>query len=37
VGTATGLVVPLLAFQPADGRSPAVTLAPAPGGLMLIF
>jgi membrane-associated phospholipid phosphatase len=37
VGTATGLVVPLLAYQPADGRRPAVMLAPAPGGLAVIF
>jgi membrane-associated phospholipid phosphatase len=36
-GTATGLVVPLLVFQPADGRKPAVSLAPAPGGLAVIF
>jgi membrane-associated phospholipid phosphatase len=37
MGTATGLVIPLLAFQPADARRPAVTLAPAPGGLALVF
>jgi membrane-associated phospholipid phosphatase len=37
VGTAAGLVVPLLAYQPADGRKPAVVLAPAPGGLAVIF
>jgi membrane-associated phospholipid phosphatase len=37
VGTTTGLVVPLLAYQPADGRRPAVTLVPAPGGLAVIF
>ena len=37
VGTATGLVVPLLAFQPDGGRRPAVTLAPAPGGLAVLF
>jgi membrane-associated phospholipid phosphatase len=37
VSTATGLVVPLLAYQPADGRRPAVVLAPAPGGLAVIF
>jgi membrane-associated phospholipid phosphatase len=37
VGTASGLVVPLLAFHPADERKPAVTLVPAPGGLALIF
>lgn len=37
VGTAAGLVVPLLAYQPADGRRPAVLLAPAPGGLAVIF
>ncbi len=37
VGTATGLVVPLLAYQPADGRKPAVMLAPAPGGLAVVF
>lgn len=37
IGTATGLAIPLLAFQPADGREPAVTLAPAPGGLAVIF
>ncbi len=37
IGTATGLVVPLLAFQPADGRQPAVVLAPAPGGLAVLF
>jgi membrane-associated phospholipid phosphatase len=36
-GTATGLVVPLLAFQPADAPRPLVTLAPAPGGLALLF
>jgi membrane-associated phospholipid phosphatase len=36
-GTASGLVVPLLAYQPADGRTPAVALAPAPGGLAVIF
>jgi membrane-associated phospholipid phosphatase len=37
VGTATGLVIPLLAYQPADGRKPALVLAPAPGGLAVIF
>jgi membrane-associated phospholipid phosphatase len=37
VGTTTGLVVPLLAFQPADARRSPVTLAPAPGGLALVF
>ena len=37
VGTATGLVVPLLAYQPVDGRRTAVLLAPAPGGLAVIF
>jgi membrane-associated phospholipid phosphatase len=37
VGTATGLVVPLLAFHRADGRGPPVTLVPAPGGLALHF
>ncbi len=37
IGTATGLAIPLLVFQPADGRKPAVTLAPAPGGLAVIF
>ncbi len=37
IGTAAGLVVPLIAFQPADGRRPAVLLAPAPGGLAVIF
>ena len=36
-GTATGLVVPLLVFPPAAGRRPALTLAPAPGGLAVIF
>lgn len=36
-GTATGLVVPLLAFQPAGAPRPLVTLAPAPGGLALLF
>jgi membrane-associated phospholipid phosphatase len=36
-GTATGLVVPLLAFQPAGAPAPLVTLAPAPGGLALLF
>ena len=37
VGTTTGLVVPLLAYQPADARKPSITLAPAPGGLALLF
>ena len=37
MGTATGLVVPWLAFQPADGRAPPVMLAPAPGGLAVLF
>ena len=37
VGSATGLLVPLLAYQPADGRKPAVWLAPAPGGLAVVF
>jgi membrane-associated phospholipid phosphatase len=37
VGTASGLVVPLLVFHQADERKPAVTLVPAPGGLALIF
>jgi membrane-associated phospholipid phosphatase len=37
VGTATGLAVPLLAFQPADGRAPGLTLAPAPGGVAILF
>jgi hypothetical protein len=36
-GTATGLLVPLLAFQPAGAPRPTVTLAPAPGGLALLF
>jgi membrane-associated phospholipid phosphatase len=36
-GTATGLLVPLLAFQPAGAPRPAVTLVPAPGGLALLF
>jgi hypothetical protein len=37
VGTTTGLVIPLLVFHPADGRTPAVTVVPAPGGLALLF
>ncbi len=37
IGTATGLVVPLLAYQPEDGRKPPVQLVPAPGGLAVIF
>jgi membrane-associated phospholipid phosphatase len=37
VGSATGLLVPLLAYQPADGRKPAVSLAPAPGGFAVVF
>jgi hypothetical protein len=36
-GTATGLVVPLLAYQPVGAPRPLVTLAPAPGGLALLF
>jgi membrane-associated phospholipid phosphatase len=36
-GTATGLVVPWLAYQPAGAPRPLVTLAPAPGGLALLF
>ena len=37
VGTAVGLAVPLLVLHPADERTPAVTLVPAPGGLALLF
>jgi hypothetical protein len=37
VGTAVGLVVPILVMRPADGRRPAAVLAPAPGGLALLF
>jgi hypothetical protein len=37
VGTASGLVVPLLVFHPADDRKPVVALMPAPGGLALVF
>jgi membrane-associated phospholipid phosphatase len=37
VGTASGLVVPLLVFHRADERRPAVSLMPAPGGLALVF
>jgi membrane-associated phospholipid phosphatase len=37
VGTASGLLVPLVAYQPADGRKPAVLLAPAPGGFAVVF
>jgi membrane-associated phospholipid phosphatase len=37
VGSATGLLVPLLAYQPVDGRTPAVLLAPAPGGFAVVF
>lgn len=37
VGTASGLGVPLLVLRPAGGRRPALTLAPAPGGLALLF
>ena len=37
VGTTVGFVTPLLVFHPADGRIPAVTLVPAPGGLALLF
>jgi membrane-associated phospholipid phosphatase len=37
VGTASGLLVPLLVFHRADERKPAVTLLPAPGGLALVF
>ena len=37
IGTGTGLVVPWLAYQPAEGPPPAVTLLPAPGGLALVF
>jgi membrane-associated phospholipid phosphatase len=36
-GTAIGLVVPVLVMRPAEGARPAVTLAPAPGGLALRF
>jgi membrane-associated phospholipid phosphatase len=37
VGTASGLLVPLLVFHPAGEQRPAVTLMPAPGGLALVF
>ncbi len=37
VGTAAGLGVPLLVLRPAHGRAPPLTLAPAPGGLVLLF
>jgi len=37
VGTATGLAIPLLAFRPAGGGAPGVTLAPAPGGVAILF
>ena len=37
VGTAVGLAVPVLVMRPAEGQRPAVTLAPAPGGLGLYF
>jgi membrane-associated phospholipid phosphatase len=37
VGSATGLLVPLLAYQPVDGRKPAVSLVPAPGGFAVVF
>jgi membrane-associated phospholipid phosphatase len=37
VGSACGLGVPLLVLRAADGRRSAVTLAPAPGGLALLF
>jgi membrane-associated phospholipid phosphatase len=37
VGTATGALVPLVAFRPADDRAPAIFLAPAPGGFALLF
>ena len=37
VGSATGLLVPLLAYQPVDGRAPAVLVAPAPGGFAVLF
>lgn len=37
VGSATGLLVPLLAYQPVDGRTPAVSLVPAPGGFAVVF
>lgn len=37
VGTASGLGVPALVLRPAGGAAPPVTLAPAPGGLALLF
>lgn len=37
VGTASGLLVPLVAYQPVDSRKPAVLLAPAPGGFAVVF
>jgi membrane-associated phospholipid phosphatase len=37
VGTAVGLALPVLVMRPAEGKRPAVTLAPAPGGLALYF
>jgi len=37
VGTAVGLAMPLLVMRPAEGKRPAMTLAPAPGGLALVF
>jgi membrane-associated phospholipid phosphatase len=37
IGTAVGLGLPLLVMRPADGKRPAWTLAPAPGGLAVIF
>jgi membrane-associated phospholipid phosphatase len=37
VGTAVGLAMPVLVMRPAEGKRPAVTLAPAPGGLAVFF
>lgn len=37
VGTASGLLLPPLVLRPADGRAPALTVGPAPGGLAFSF